>query len=150
MLNAIASALYYVEDVWKYFICNLVVVKKAFIENDPGTVKMLVQGAARAGIWAEKNTKKAAWIASRYWKQPVVLVEYALTTTKKRIVYDRFVPKQEEMQHMADLMLHFNLLINNDISGLIEDRFAKAVDLRDVNDLESIIRSSRNTTSSLL
>lgn len=54
------------------------------------------------------------------------------------------------MQHMADLMLHFNLLKNNNISGLIEDRFAKAVDLRDVNDLESIIRSSRNTTSSLL
>jgi len=50
LLNAIASALYYVEDVWKYFIFNLVVVKKAFIENDPGTVKILVQGAARAGI----------------------------------------------------------------------------------------------------
>ncbi len=79
-------------------------------------------------------------IASRYWNQPVELIEYALTTPEKRIVYDRFVPKQKEMQHMADLMVRFGLIEDNDISGLIEDRFARAADLRNVTDFKSILR----------
>ena len=139
-----ATLLYYVEEIWKYFICNLVIVRQAFIENDPDTVKLFVQGAARAGIWAEKNIKEAAKIASQYWNQPVELIEYALTTPKKRIIYDRFTPELEEMQYMTDLMVHFNLLENNDISGIIEDRFAKAADLRNIVDHESILRPPRS------
>ena len=139
-----ATLLYYVEDIWKYFICNLVMVRQAFIENDPDTVKLFVQGAARAGIWAEKNIKEAARIASQYWNQPVELIEYALTTPKNRIIYDRFTPKLEEMQYMADLMVHFDLLENNDISGIIDDRFAKAADLRNIVDHESILRPPRS------
>jgi NitT/TauT family transport system substrate-binding protein len=138
-----ANLLYYVEDVWKYFICNLVLVRHTFIENEPDIVKMLVQGAARSGLWAGKNTEMASRIASQYWNQPVELIKYALTTPNKRIVYDRFVPKQEEMQHMADLMVHFNLLKKNDISGLIDDRFAKAVDLNYITSVNSILQPRR-------
>jgi len=86
-------------------------------------------------------------IASRYWNQPVELVEYALTTPKNRIVYDRFVPKQEEMQRMADLMVRFGLIEDNDISGLIEDRFARAADLSGVTDFASIFRPPTNITA---
>lgn len=134
-----ANLLYYVEDVWKYFICNLVLVRHTLIENEPDIVKMLVQGAARSGLWAENNIEMASKIASQYWNQPSDLIEYALMTPNKRIVYDRFVPKQEEMQHLADLMVHFNLLKKNDISGLIDDRFAKAVDLRHITSVNSIL-----------
>jgi NitT/TauT family transport system substrate-binding protein len=66
------------------------------------------------------------------------LVEYALTTPAKRIVYDRFIPKREEMQQMADLMMRFKLIEHNEISGLIEDSFAKAVDLNGITDIASI------------
>ncbi len=142
--NGDASLLYYVEDVWKHFICNLVLVRQKFIENDPDTVKMLVQGAAWSGLWAKNNCKEAAEIASKYWNQPVELVEYALTTPKNRIVFDRFVPRYEEMQYMADLMVHFKLLKNNDISGLIEDSFAKEVVLENVTDIKSIFEVFRN------
>jgi NitT/TauT family transport system substrate-binding protein len=142
-----ASIVHYVEDVWKYFICNLVLVHQDFIENDPEIVQMLVQGAARSGIWAGKNPQKAARIASEYWNQPVDIVEYALTTPKKRIVYDRFAPKQEEIQHLADLMVRFNQIEHNDISGLIEDSFARATDLNGITDIASILRPCRKMTA---
>jgi NitT/TauT family transport system substrate-binding protein len=134
-----AQVLYYVEDVWKYFICNLALVKQSMIENDPEVVRMLVQGAARAGLWAKDHTEEAARIASQYWNQPLDLVKYALTTPENRIVYDRFVPKHSELQHIADLMLHFGLMKNNNIEGLVEERFAKEANLGGISDVESIL-----------
>ena len=142
-----ASLIHYVEDVWKYFICNLVLVRQDFIENDPEIVQMLVQGAARSGIWARENPYTAARIVSEYWNQPFDLVAYALTTPEKRIVYDRFIPKREEMQHMADLMMRFKLIEHNEISGLIEDSFAKAVDLRGISDIASILQPRQKLTA---
>ncbi len=136
-----AKVLKYVKDVWPNFICNLALVRSDFIENNPAIVKMLVQSAARSGIWANENCKEAAKIASRYWNQPVELVEFALTTPENRIAYDQFVPREEEIQHLADLMVHFNLLKSNDISGLIDNRFAKAADLSGVSNLASILHS---------
>ncbi len=132
--------LHYVEDVWPNFICNLAIVKQKLIKEDPDAVEMLVQGAARSGLWAEINTKEAASIASKYWNQPVDLVEYALNTPNNRIQYRLFIPKQDEIQQIADLMLHFGLIKNNDISGLVEDKFAKKASLEGVNGLQSIIR----------
>ena len=142
-----ASLVHYVEDVWKYFICNLVLVRQDFIENDPEIVQMLVQGAARSGFWASENPHAAARIASEYWNQPLDLVEYALTTPEKRIVYDRFIPKREEMQQMADLMMRFKLIEHNKISGLIEDSFAKTVDLSGITDIASILQPRQKMTS---
>ena len=137
--NGDAEVLFYAEDIWKHFICNLLLVKQEFIEKKPDIVKRLVQGAARSGIWTEKNIKKAARIASIYWNQPVDLIEYVLTTPPNRIIYDEFIPGFEEMQHMADLMVHYNLLSKNDISGLVCDRFAKSVNLQNITDLVSIL-----------
>ena len=134
-----AKVLRYVEDVWPNFICNLALVRKDFIENNHEVVKTLVQGAARSGIWAKKNCKAAAAIASDYWNQPAELVEFALTTPENRIEYDQFVPREEEIQHLADLMVRFNLLKSNDISGLVDDHFAKVIDLQGVSDLASIL-----------
>ncbi len=129
----------YVEDLWPKFICNLVVVRQDLIEKDPEAVETLVQGAARSGLWAQKNTQQAAEIASQYWNQPVDLVKYALTTPNERILYKHFTPKQQEIQYLADLMQRFDLISGNDITGLVEDRFARNVDLSDITDLESII-----------
>ena len=67
------------------------------------------------------------------------LVEYAMSTPDDRIQFDRFVPSVEEMQHMADLMLHFGLVDSNNISGLVDDSFARNADLQDIEGLESII-----------
>lgn len=138
-----ASRVYYVEEVWPSFICNLTVVKQRLIQEEPAVVKLLVEGAARSGVWAARNTPAVAKIASQYWNQPAELVEYALSTPRNRIRYDQFLPKQEEMQQMADLMVHFGLLTSNDITGLVEDQFAKAVDLNEVTSIESIIQPPR-------
>jgi len=134
-----SKVLYYVEQVWPSFICNLVIVQQAYIDKYPDRVKALVQSAARSGVWASGNPGEAARIAAKYWNQPMELVEYALTTPPNRIVYDRFVPLQEEIQQLADMMVRFKLLESKDITGLVQDKFAKEADLNGVNDIKSIL-----------
>jgi len=138
-----ASLLYYVEDIWQNFICNLVVVKQSLIDARPDIVRQLVHGAARAGVWASGHPDEAATIASQFWNQPEDLVRYAMTTPENRIVYDRYVPKQEELQRMADLMVQFNLIESGEITGLVEDRFAVAADLSNVVDITTILPTGR-------
>ncbi len=138
-----ASRLFYVEEVWENFICNLAVVRRDMIDKEPEVVEMLVHGAARSGLWAQRNLKQAAGIASLYWNQPRDLVEYALTTPKDRIVYDQFVPVIGELQYLADQMVKFNLLQDNDISGLVDDRFAKTADLDGISSLASVLSPIR-------
>ena len=134
-----AKLVHYVEDVWDGFICNLIMVRQDWIDKDPAAVKALVEGAARSGLWAKNNPKEAAVIAAKYWNQSLDLVEYAMSTPNDRIQFDKFVPVEEEMQYMANLMQHFGLIESNNISGLIDDNFARNVDLQDINGLESIM-----------
>ncbi len=61
-----AKVLYYVEQIWPGFICNLVIVREDFILKHPERVKMLVQGAARSGYWARAHLDEAAKIAVWY------------------------------------------------------------------------------------
>jgi len=134
-----SEKLLYAEDISKYFICNLVIVRNDFIKTDPETVKMLVQGAVRSGVWAEKHLDETIKIAASYWNQSEDLVRYALTHPKNRTLFNHYIPKQSEMQAMADDMVSLGLLKNNDITGLIDDSFAKAVKTDNVgDDLKSI------------
>ena len=143
-----ASLLYYVEDVWQNFICNLVVVKQSLIDTRPDIVRQLVQGAARAGVWASGHPDEAAAIASEFWNQPKDLVRYAMTTPENRIVYDRYVPIQEELQQMADLMVKFKLIESGEITGLVDDRFARSADLSNVLDIGTILPSGTTEAAS--
>jgi len=139
VLGGESAVLYYEEQVWQGFICNLTLVTEEFIKEHPERVAALVQGAARAGYWARANPKEAALIAARYWNQPVELVEYALSTPPDRIVYDRFIPKEDEILFLADQMVKFKLIEKNDIAGLVDDSFAKKANLSGITDLESIL-----------
>ncbi len=137
-----SSLVQHVEDAWPGFICNLVVVRQRFIDEAPKAVSALVCSAARAGLWAEKHPLKAARIVNRYWKQPPEVVKYALTTPKGRIVYDQFCPRTDELQKIADLMVRYHLIGSNDIQGLVEDRFARDADLKQITDLKSILKAA--------
>jgi len=137
--NGDAEVLRYVEDLWRGFICNLLLVKQSTIDADPEEVRLLVQGAARAGLWAREHPREAARIASLYWNQPRELVEYALTTPADRIVYDRFIPKAPEIQQIADLMQRYGMISNGDISGLVDNRFASSCKLNDLDGLDRIL-----------
>jgi len=133
----------YVEQVWPNFICNLMLVKNHLIEKEPETVQALVHSAIRSGQWAKHNIPQAAQIASRYWGQPLDLVEYALSTPLNRIQFDRFQPRQEEMQLMANIMKAFGLIEDSVITGLVEDRFAREASLDGISDLDSILKPIR-------
>jgi NitT/TauT family transport system substrate-binding protein len=135
--------LFHVEDVSPDFICNLLLVQQQFIDEHPDAVRQMVQGAVRSGIWAQQNIPEAARIASHYWGQPVELVKYALETPKDRIVFDRYLPVEEELKKMADLMVRFNLLKAGTVSGLIESRFARQADVTGIDDrVESILTAT--------
>ncbi len=138
-----ATLVAYVEDVWKHFICNLVIVHQDLIDKDPGSVYALVQGAAGSGIWARKHINQAAAIASEYWKQPKDLVVYALTTPKDRIIFNTYLPRKNELQEMADLMNRFDLIKNVNIDDLVQDRFARESRLENIDSLESLLKSIR-------
>jgi NitT/TauT family transport system substrate-binding protein len=139
--NGDSKRLFYVEEIWPGFICNLMIVNQTFIEANPEAVQMLVQGAARSGYWARRNLSQAAKIAAAYWNQTQDLVEYALTTPPNRIVFDRFVPRQAELQEIADMMAAQGLATSRDISGLVDDRFAINADLGAISTFESIMNS---------
>lgn len=140
ILSGDAQVVNYVEDLWPQFICNLVIVKQDFIDKRPEAVQQLVQSAMRSGLWAEQHPDEAADIAARYWNQPPELIRFALTTPTARIDYQRSVPQSSEIQLIADLMARYKLIDQNDITGLVEDRFAREADLKDISDVESILR----------
>jgi NitT/TauT family transport system substrate-binding protein len=134
-----SKVLHYVSEIWPGFICNLVLVTQSYIDKHPDRVKLLVQGAARSGFWAREHPKEAARIAAKYWNQPLALVEYTMTHPPERFVFDRFVPKQDEIQYLAEQMVRFKLLESADTQGLIDDRFAKEANLDGITDLKSIL-----------
>lgn len=142
-----SEKLFYVEDVWDKFICNLVVVRNDLITEQPDMVQEIVNGAVRSGFWASQNIPEATKIASKYWNQPVDLLEYAFTTPKDRILFDQYIPKESEMKQMAEMMKQVGLLENTDVSGLVEDRFARAVKVEEVLDVESILDTSTYVTN---
>lgn len=134
-----ADLVFHVEEIWENFICNLLIVKQSFLRHHPDETKMMVHAAVRSGLWAQKEPKEAAALASRYWNQPAELVTYALSTPEDRIVYDRFMPKHAEMKRLADLMVKHGLLENARIDGLVDDQFARSVTEKGVTGLESIL-----------
>lgn len=138
--NGNADLLFNVEDVWPSFICNLVIVKQNLIENEPEIVEQFVNAAVRSGIWAEKHPDKAAEIAARYWSQPVDLVKYALHVSGGRTIYDQYLPKIEEMQEIADLMVRYKLIDTNKIDGLVDQRFARQADTDDLETIDDILQ----------
>jgi NitT/TauT family transport system substrate-binding protein len=134
---------FYVEKIWPDFICNLLLVKQSYIDAYPERVQLLVEGAARSGIWALSHIPQAVQIASKYWGQPADVVEYALTTPKNRIVFNRFLPSEEELNKMAKMMVTFGLTEKDDVKGLVADRFAKRVDLTNIDDAGSVLKSPK-------
>jgi NitT/TauT family transport system substrate-binding protein len=133
-----ADLVLHVEDVWPNFICNLVIVKQGTIERDPKLVRKFVQGAARASLWAGKHQEQAAEIAAKYWSQTPEVAQFALSSRK--VVFDHFLPKQEELQQIADLMVKHGLIANNTIKGLVDDQFAASVKIEDVPQLTDILQ----------
>jgi NitT/TauT family transport system substrate-binding protein len=133
-----ADLVLHVEDVWPNFICNLVIVKQGTIERDPELVRKFVHGAARASLWAGKHQEQAAEIAAKYWSQTPEVAQFALSSRK--VVFDHFLPKQEELQQIADLMVKHGLIANNTIEGLVDDQFAASVKIEDVSQLTDILQ----------
>lgn len=139
LVSGHADKFLYAEDVWENFICNLMVVRSDFIEQRPEVVQELITGTIRSGLWADENQEQAIEIAAKYWNQKVELIEYALNTPFKRTVFDRYIPKQNEIQEIADLMKEHDLVDTTVTSGLIDDTFALSANVEEITTIESIL-----------
>jgi NitT/TauT family transport system substrate-binding protein len=134
-----AQLVHYVESVWPGFICNLMLVKGSLIDRHPHEVQQLVNGAVRSGLWAKNHLEAVADIAAQYWNQDPALIRYALNTPERRIVFDQFTPKKEELQYLGNLMQRFGLTPTADIDGLVYAQFARQVPLGKVTTLNKIL-----------
>lgn len=140
LMSGHSKRVFYVEEVWNKFICNIAVVRNDLIKKEPRLVQNIVNGAARSGMWASKKPDEAIKIAAKYWNQSVKLLEYAFSTPKNCILYDAYVPKESEMQEMAELMKKYRLLEQTNIDGLVDDKFAKAVKVESITDINAILK----------
>jgi NitT/TauT family transport system substrate-binding protein len=133
-----STKLYHAEELCPDFICNLLIMRDKTIKKNPEAVTRLVQGAVKSGFWASKHPAEAAEIVSTYWNQPVELITWALTTPPGRFEYTQYIPYRKELQHMANLMVRFNMLDDKDISGIVNDEFARNVSPGNVLKVEEI------------
>ena len=101
-----ARLVHHVESVWPGFICNLMLVKGRLADERPEEVQQLVDGAVRSGLWARDHLREVADVAAQYWNQDPDLIRYAMNTPQHRIVFDQFLPKNDELQYLASLMDH--------------------------------------------
>ncbi|WP_417911983.1 ABC transporter substrate-binding protein [Candidatus Electronema sp. TJ] len=138
LVNGSATLVHHVEDLWPGFICNLVVVRQESIAQDPELMRQFVRGAARANLWAKSHQEQAAEIAAQYWSQKPDAAK--LVFSSRTVVFDKFVPKQEEMQQIANLMVKHGLIEKNNIDGLVDDQFAASVKIEDVRELTDILQ----------
>jgi NitT/TauT family transport system substrate-binding protein len=132
--SGFSKLFFYVEKVQPNFICNLMIVKQKMIENESKIVQALVSGAVRSGVWIKNNKVKAAVIASNYWGQPIELVQYALNTPEDRIVFNKYIPINEEIQEIADEMVKFGLIEDSRVEMILNDEFAKNTTLDGINE----------------
>lgn len=139
LMSGDSTLFHHIREVWPGFHSNLVLVKNDLIQNEPEVARALVHGAARAVTWARKHPEEAGKIASDYWNQPYDLVMYALNTPPDRILFDQYVPRKEDMQYIADLMLRFGLVKSTNIDGLVYDELARSADISDVETLDDIL-----------
>jgi NitT/TauT family transport system substrate-binding protein len=135
-----ARVLHRVEDLWPGFICNLMIVHEQMIADRPELVRRLVEGAARSGIWAQGHREEAAAIAASRWGQPLPFVRAMFAANLDRVVWDRFVPRQEEIDDLASRMARLGLLTLKEPLDVVEPRFATGARLDDVHGLESILQ----------
>jgi NitT/TauT family transport system substrate-binding protein len=137
LVNGSATLVHHVEDIWPNFICNLVIVKQSSIDKDPELMRHFVRGAARANLWAKTHQDQAAELAAKYWSQAPDAAKYVFNSRK--VLFDKFVPKKEEMQQIADIMVKHGLITDNKIDGLVDDQFAAAVKIEDIQELKDIL-----------
>ena len=138
VLSGHATVVARVEEMWPNFICNLVLVENEWLKTHPDSAQELVETAARSGLWASQHPEEAALIASGYWNQSEALVRQAITDPPGRVIYERFVPVESELQAMADLMVRYGLIEHADIAGLVDDRLARTATVTGIDDVNTI------------
>lgn len=125
----LADVVEYVEDGWPGFLCNVMIVHDDLIAREPKLVQRLVHGAVRASQWAGRNRSQAVAIASRAWGHPPELLRFAMETPPGRVVFDRSVPRTEEVRELFDEMVKAGLIAADRApraEDVVDDAFARS------------------------
>ena len=133
-----SKVLLFAEDYWPDFICNVMVVRTQFLNEKPSRAKIIIEAAARAGLWAKDHLKEATAIASKWWGQPEDVVFFALNNPPNRVVFDKFMPKKSELKRLARVMVEQGLTTSDNIDGLIDENFCPSEKQPKINSLKEI------------
>ncbi len=133
-----AKVLFHVEEFWPGFICNVMVIRSKYLKENSKKAHLLIDAAARAGLWAKDHLKEAAQIASKWWGQPQKVVLYALTEPEGRVVFDKFVPEQREFEDLAERMVRQGLIHNSDITGLLDPLFRPKTGISSIKTMNEV------------
>jgi NitT/TauT family transport system substrate-binding protein len=139
--NGSAKRVSNVEQIWPGFICNLMIVRRELIESKPQIVRQLVSAAVKSGCWAQGHIDEAVRIVSGYWGQDPEFVRYVFDNPPGRFRFDLYRPDVGELEEMVLEMRHAGLIQGPvDVSGLVEDRFVRAVDTASVSSFQDILK----------
>ena len=128
-----------VEQIWPGFICNVMIVREELIRSHPDWVRKLVRLAARSGFWAQDHTEEAARLAAGYWNQDPSLPLYVFSHPPGRFRFDLFMPAVSEFDEIVEEMVLNGLLPNRiDVTGMVDDRFAREVQVEAVASFKDI------------
>ena len=141
LANGLARRFLNVEEIWPKFICNVMIVREELIRSHPEWVRKLVSRAARSGFWARSHSEEAARLAAGYWNQDPSLPLYVFSHPPDRFRFDLFVPVVSEFEEIVGEMVLDGLLPNRiDVTGMVDDRFARAVSVEEVATLKDIAK----------
>jgi NitT/TauT family transport system substrate-binding protein len=138
--NGTGRRLLNVESIWPNFICNLMIVRDDLIRSHSHWVQTLVTAAIRSGYWAQDHLEETVQLTAQYWGQNPEVIRYYFLNPPGRTRFDLSTPRLEEMQVMAQEMQKAGLIKEPlDLRGIIDDRFAKATDVKAVRSVDEII-----------
>lgn len=129
-----------VEEIWPKFICNLMIVQEDLIMSRPEWVQQLVSAAVRSGLWAQGHIDEVVQITSKYWGQDPEVIRFAFSEPRGRIRFDMYLPVEEELREIGCEMQQAGFIQGElKLSGIVDDRFARRVDVSDVPSMRNII-----------
>ncbi len=109
-LAGTGKVLYQMKDVWSGFISSVAVVNLNSMKRKGDKIRHLLNAFYAEARWIQGHRQEAAHLGAEMYGLPEELLRYVLTTPPDRVSYDNILPREEEFQAIASLMVEEGLI----------------------------------------
>ena len=109
-LAGTGRVLYQMKDAWPGFISSVVVVSKGALKRKGWKIRRLLNRFLAEARWIQAHRREAARMGARLYGLPLRLIQYVLTTPPDRVSYSDILPREEEFEGIARLMVEEGLI----------------------------------------